>query len=279
MRLRLPSIDMPVHLRVPSIVPALCAAACMALAPHAALSISDRVERVVDGDTVVLSKLGRARLIGVDTPETVAPAQRQGAPPQCYGPEASARTRMLLPSGAPVTYEFDVEPTDRFGRSLVYLYGSDDTFINGALVRDGYARAKAYKPNVQQRATLEQLQAEAKAAGRGLWGSCADAKSNAGKGFDTARASAAVEKQAPARPPRTPAERKQREAAPPALVATELVNPGDTKNCADFASYAEAKAWFDLYFPRFGDVAKLDGNGDGRPCEGLMQKAPGRPVG
>ncbi|MDG2027646.1 MAG: S-layer homology domain-containing protein [Acidimicrobiales bacterium] len=50
-------------------------------------------------------------------------------------------------------------------------------------------------------------------------------------------------------------------------------NPGDTKNCGDFSTYAEAKAWFDTYYPHYGDVAKLDGNGDLIPCESL----PGAP--
>ena len=60
--------------------------AFITLMPHDALAtnlLSDRVERVVDGDTVVLKILGRSRLIGMNTPETVAPAQRSGAPPQC----------------------------------------------------------------------------------------------------------------------------------------------------------------------------------------------------
>ena len=55
-----------------------------------------------------------------------------------------------------------------------------------------------------------------------------------------------------------------------------LPNPGDSKNCKDFASYGEAKAWFDKYYPVYGDVAKLDGNGDGRPCESLLPKSGGR---
>lgn len=46
-------------------------------------------------------------------------------------------------------------------------------------------------------------------------------------------------------------------------------NPGDTKNCSDFATQREAQAWFDRYFPRYGDVAKLDSDGDGRACETL----------
>lgn len=46
-------------------------------------------------------------------------------------------------------------------------------------------------------------------------------------------------------------------------------NPGDTKNCTDFATYAQAKAWFDTYYPYYGDVAKLDQDHDGIPCESL----------
>ena len=46
-------------------------------------------------------------------------------------------------------------------------------------------------------------------------------------------------------------------------------NPGDTKNCGDFTNYSEAKTWFDTYYPYYGDVANLDGDNDGEPCESL----------
>lgn len=237
---------------------------------------SDRVERVVDGDTIVLSSLGKTRLIGMNTPETVAPAQRRGAPPDCYGPEASAKTKQLLPVGTAVNIELDKEPQDKFGRSLAYVYvAKDGAFVNGDLVKSGFARAKAYPPNVRYKAQFSALEAEAKAEGRGLWGSCADAKPTSGKGFDPQRATASAPAAAkPVQQPKTPAERKQKEAVaretefPPAA----LDNPGDVKNCADFRSYAEAREWYDRYFPRFGDVAKLDGNGDGIPCNGLYDK-------
>ena len=52
--------------------------------------------------------------------------------------------------------------------------------------------------------------------------------------------------------------------------ATRLVNPGDIKNWKDFASYGEAIFDED---PMGGDVAKLDGNGDGRPCERLLPRS------
>ena len=55
---------------------------------------------------------------------------------------------------------------------------------------------------------------------------------------------------------------------------TGLANPGNTKNCSDFSIYTEAKTWFDTYFPLYGDVAGLDNDGDGKPCESL----PGSPT-
>lgn len=55
---------------------------------------------------------------------------------------------------------------------------------------------------------------------------------------------------------------------------SKLDNPGDVKNCPDFATYKEAKEWFDKYYDLYGDVAKLDKNNNGIPCESL----PGAPV-
>ena len=46
-------------------------------------------------------------------------------------------------------------------------------------------------------------------------------------------------------------------------------NPGDSKNCSDFSTKAEAQAWFDLYFSYYGDIANLDADGDGVACESL----------
>lgn len=55
----------------------------------------------------------------------------------------------------------------------------------------------------------------------------------------------------------------------PTPTPTQPPNPGDTKNCSDFASRAEAQAWFNTYFPYYGDIAKLDGDNDGIACESL----------
>lgn len=60
--------------------------------------------------------------------------------------------------------------------------------------------------------------------------------------------------------------------APPPT-PTQPSNPGDVRNCSDFSTYDQAYAWFMTYYPYYGDVAGLDGNGDGIPCESL----PGAP--
>src|SRR4051812_9959267 len=74
-----------------------------------------RVVRVVDGDTVVLSGLGKTRLIGVDTPEVYGGVE-------CYGREASAFTKRTLPPGESVRYRLGTEPRDRYGRALAYVW-------------------------------------------------------------------------------------------------------------------------------------------------------------
>lgn len=61
-------------------------------------------------------------------------------------------------------------------------------------------------------------------------------------------------------------------AAPP-KPPSKPSNPGDTKNCSDFKTWSEAQAWFNKYYPYYGDIARLDANNDLIACESL----PGSP--
>ena len=81
-------------------------------------------------------------------------------------------------------------------------------------------------------------------------------------------------------PPSPPSTAAPTTAAPPAAPETTTApapsapaNPGDSRNCGDFSTYADAKSWFDTYYPYYGDVARLDSDGDLEPCESL----PGAP--
>lgn len=135
------------------------------------------VARVIDGDTIEVTDGTRVRLIGIDTPESVDPRR----PVECLGKEAAAHTASLLPVGTDVRLEYDVEREDRYGRTLAYVYRVDDgLFVNAAIARDGFAQQLTIPPNVAKVDEIAAAVAEARAAGRGLWGSaCSDAAASA----------------------------------------------------------------------------------------------------
>jgi micrococcal nuclease len=127
------------------------------------------VERIVDGDTIVVAGDETVRLIGIDTPETKDPRR----PVQCFGAEATRRITELIPAGDAVLLVRDVSDTDRFGRTLAYVYREHDRlFVNAAMVRGGYAAASPYPPDVAHADELRTLEREAREAGRGLWRTC-----------------------------------------------------------------------------------------------------------
>ena len=126
------------------------------------------VIRVVDGDTIEVEIDGetrKVRYIGIDTPETVDPRRPVG----CFGEEASAANEALV-EGRIVGLEEDVSDTDSFGRLLRYVWLNSQEMINAMLVREGYAQASAYPPDVRYQELFNGLEAEARSAERGLWG-------------------------------------------------------------------------------------------------------------
>lgn len=139
--------------------------------------LSGEVVRVVDGDTVRVLVDGASedisvRLIGIDTPETVAP----GKPVECFGPEATAFAEQQL-SGARVLIELDPSQgeTDRFDRTLGYVWIDDDgtlEMFNLAAVRGGYAIEYTYDDAYTWQAEFVAAQQEAVAEGAGQWSAC-----------------------------------------------------------------------------------------------------------
>ena len=99
------------------------------------------VERVVDGDTLVLDGGERVRLIGVDTPETVHPKK----PVERFGKEASGFTQKLA-EGKRVRLEYDAERTDRYGRTLAYVFLEDGRLLNLEIIEQGYGHAYTKYP-------------------------------------------------------------------------------------------------------------------------------------
>jgi micrococcal nuclease len=131
-----------------------------------------RLVRVVDGDTVILH-IGqydeRVRLIGIDTPETVKP----DTPVQCWGPQASAHLKHLLPPGTLVRIARDEVPRDKYGRLLLYIWrASDGLFVDLEIAQDGWGRALTIPPNVAHESQIASAVAHAQSHQEGLWGHC-----------------------------------------------------------------------------------------------------------
>ena len=131
-----------------------------------------QVVRVVDGDTFLARLEGRGppvrvRIIGADTPETVKP----GVAVRCYGPQASAFTKHLLRPGTWVRAAYESGGSvDRYGRQLWDVWLADGRFLEAVLVASGAARAYPYAPQLDHAPLLADLQRQAQAAHRGLWG-------------------------------------------------------------------------------------------------------------
>lgn len=126
------------------------------------------VVRVVDGDTIEVMVQGskrKVRYIGINTPETVDPRR----PVQCYGREASERNKELV-EGKQVRLVRDVSETDKYARLLRYVYVGD-TFVNLELVRQGYALASTYPPDIAYAAEFAAAEREAREEKLGLWSS------------------------------------------------------------------------------------------------------------
>jgi micrococcal nuclease len=120
------------------------------------------VKKVFDGDSVLLFDGREIRYIGIDAPET------GGKRPAEEGGREAARENETLVGGKEVRLEFDRELTDRYKRTLAYVYVGD-TFVNLTLVKDGVALALPYAPNLKHQRELKKAMDEARRARRGLW--------------------------------------------------------------------------------------------------------------
>ncbi len=136
------------------------------------------VERVTDGDTLVLDGGEKVRLIGVDTPEMHDEA-RNGRAARRAGLSARVvddyadRAREFLDRtlrGRSVRLEYDWEPKDQYGRTLAYVYREPDgLFVNAEVIREGYGFAYTRFPFKVAEA-FRRLERDAREDRAGFWG-------------------------------------------------------------------------------------------------------------
>lgn len=109
------------------------------------------VERVVDGDTLIVYIDGqrtRVRLIGINTPESVAPEEERNTE---EGVAASDYVKTLMEDADyEVWLEYDNERYDQYDRTLAYVYIDYDgevVMLERILLEEGYAETVLFGTN------------------------------------------------------------------------------------------------------------------------------------
>ena len=115
--------------------------------PSSTLEAGDpaTVVRVIDGDTIVVRRDGQeetVRLLNIDTPETKHPNKAV----QCLGPEATQALETLLRPGDDVVLRYDLERTDKYGRTLAGVF-EDEVLVNAEIARLGLGVPVVFDPN------------------------------------------------------------------------------------------------------------------------------------
>ncbi len=127
-----------------------------------------QVVKVIDGDTIdvqIGKKVERIRMIGMDTPETVDPRK----PVQCFGKEASARTKeLLLNKHVQLVADATQGDKDKYARPLRYVI-LDGLNFNKRLIAEGYAHEYTYNIPYKHQAVFKAAQKAAQAGKKGLW--------------------------------------------------------------------------------------------------------------
>jgi micrococcal nuclease len=93
---------------------------------------------------------------------------------ECFGPEASARTAGLV-EGGQVWLEYDEVSglTDKYDRTLAFVWLDQQTMLNELLIREGFAEELTYTDGYAHQAEFRAAEEAARAAGSGLWSACA----------------------------------------------------------------------------------------------------------
>ncbi len=125
-----------------------------------------RVVEVVDGDTVVLESGVQVRLVGIQAPKL--PLGRPNFAAWPLAAEAKAALAALVQERA-VTLFHGGREIDRHGRALAHLETTDGVWLQGELLRRGFARVYSFRDNRALVSAMLAIEREARGARRGIW--------------------------------------------------------------------------------------------------------------
>jgi micrococcal nuclease len=145
-------------------VPAL--AADSTLPPGLEPGASAVVETVIDGDSLTLADGRTVRMVGIQAPKL--PKGRPNFAEWPFAREAQVALTDLV-EGRTVTLHFGGTQQDRYGRVLAQLVRDDGLWVQGDLIRRGFARVYTFPDNRAAAAEMLALEREARAEKLGLW--------------------------------------------------------------------------------------------------------------
>jgi endonuclease YncB( thermonuclease family) len=252
---------------------------------------ADTVTRVIDSSTVQLTTLGYVKL------DTVRGAGTTFVMPECLDKAPSYKLKGLLSKGTAVkVYDLTTNTDNKAGESsdagpkrVWIVRSSDELIVNRELVRSGFAfvRKGGYtsNTNIPQEVVqeLNQLEMNARRDGLGIFKIC---NSNLNSDTDLQQSTQNSDNSASAsdffvaefEPLEYTTQTKWSDDGGTTVVLPKQSpssnnnppnNPGDIKGCSDFQTFEDALGYYEMYYPYYGDVAKLDRRGNGVPCSGL----------
>lgn len=128
------------------------------------------VVSTVDGDTVVIEPalLGyeQVRLVGIQAPKL--PLGRKNFPTWPLAPESKDALAALV-DGQRVTLFAGQSPVDRHGRHLAHLRRADGLWVQGEMLRQGWARVYSFPDNRLVVPDMLALERESRTNGAGIW--------------------------------------------------------------------------------------------------------------
>ncbi|MBF0189275.1 MAG: thermonuclease family protein [Magnetococcales bacterium] len=131
---------------------------------HAERTQQVMVKRVIDGDTFLVDRNLRIRVLGIDTPEL----GRNGLADDPYAAEAMRRTRDLI-DGRSVTLVFDQQGMDDYGRILAYVKLIDGRDLGEILLDEGLAMTYVRSPNLSRVEEYLAREERSRQQGMGIW--------------------------------------------------------------------------------------------------------------
>ncbi len=219
-----------------------------------------KVLKVVDGDTIQVDVRGKkevVRLLGIDTPESVDSRK----PVQCFAKEASNKMKSYVTGKSVILVDDNTQGNrDKYNRLLRYVYLPDSvrTFVNGEMVKQGFAFSYRQYPT-KMLDKFNNFEKYAREHNIGLWSSCPLTPTPT-----KTVVKAVIRKVTPPRTYTVPVAASNSNTIAPA--ATGGFTCSGKTVCGQMTSCAEAR----FYLTNCG-LSRLDGDKDGTPCETICR--------